>query len=420
MSKIVPFSLKQHKILKWWQKDSPYKDYNGIICDGAVRAGKTFPMAISFIAWAMECYEDCNFALCSKSVTSFRRNIWSWLKPFLLGKGYYIEEKITENIISIIYAGKTNNFYVFGGLDESSQDVIQGVTLAGILFDEAALMPESFINQGTARGSVEGSKWWFNCNPSHPEHWFLKNWILKKIEKKLLHLHFSMSDNLSLSENTLQKYKTLYSGVFYQRFILGEWVAAEGLIYSMFTDDLIFNDSDLPPKLSRQAHRYICIDYGTINPCVFLDVWDDGKTVWVINEYHYDSSETGIEKQEKTDAQYLDDLKVFIGKDYPMQIIIDPSAASFKACIRQAGYVTTDADNEVLDGIRKVSTMLQTKKLKIHKRCIKTIGEARSYAWDLKRKDMAGKEQPLKVNDHAMDALRYFVNTKIPEWRLTA
>ncbi len=417
----VAFSLKQKKILTWWTPDSPYRDYNGIIADGAIRAGKTVPMAMSFVFWAMDTLESQNFGMCGKSIGAFKRNVWVWLKPVLLIRGYRIKKRpdISENCFEFSRQGKSNFFHIFGGKDERSQDLIQGITLAGIYFDEVALMPESFVNQGTGRCSVEGAKLWFNCNPDSPLHWFKVNWLDNAAELKLFHLHFVMDDNPSLSEKTKENYRRRYIGVFFKRFILGLWVIAEGAIYDMWSDEEnLFNDETQPPTLKYTGRRAIAVDYGTSNPMVFLDLWDDGKIIWQVNEYYYDSKsrDSGVQK---TDSQYADDLEAFIGEDIPDEIILDPSAASFKAELRQRGYRVKDADNEVLDGIRMTATMIGRKLYRVHERCIHTRQEITSYVWDEKAR-LRGVEQPLKVKDHCPDALRYFVKTKIKPRRLAA
>lgn len=422
------FSHKQMQVLTWWCWSSPYKDYNGIIADGSIRSGKTVSMGISFVIWAMDHFDRQNFTMCGKTVGSFRRNVWKWLKPTLLIRGYGVEESRTENLAVIRKGDVENYFYIFGGRDESSQDLIQGITSAGVFFDEVALMPESFVNQATGRCSVAGSKMWFNCNPESPLHWFLKNWIEKADEKRLFHLHFLMDDNLSLAPETRKRYKEMYSGVFYQRFILGLWVIAEGAIYKDAWDDTrnLFNDEKLAwiKKNSSLMRRYIAIDYGTENPMVYLDIYDDGDTAWVVKEYYYDGRATG---KTKTNAEYAEDLKAFAKDGYrpPLFIVIDPSAASFKAEIRSRAFRaketadTINADNAVLQGIQRVATMLHKGKLKFHEtRCPHTINEMKAYVWDDKALQTRGREKPLKVNDHGPDAVRYFVNTIIKERRL--
>lgn len=376
------FSKKQMQLLTWWCPESPYHDYAGIIADGSIRAGKTVAMAVSFIIWAMDTYDDQNFAMCGKTVGSFRRNVWKWLKPVLLVRGYQVEESRTENLIVIAKDERINYFYVFGGRDESSQDLIQGITLAGLYCDEVALMPESFVNQATGRCSVEGAKMWFNCNPDSPMHWFLLRWIEKRDEKRLLHLHFLMDDNPSLSEAVRERYRTTYSGVFYSRFILGEWVMAQGAIYRDAWDDdeLLFDDEKLE-YLLRNLHimkRSITIDYGTVNPMVYLDVLDDGTDLWFIREYYWDSR---AEQREKDNSQYADDLLEFVrGVElWPSNVVIDPSAASFKIELRNRGLhaketvETINADNDVIEGIRKVNTLMTRRKIHFYKGLTHTI-----------------------------------------------
>ena len=423
------FSRRQMQLLTWWCPESPYKDYNGIIADGSIRAGKTVSMAISFIQWAMDAFDGQNFAMCGKTVGSFRRNVWSWLKPVLLQHRYVVDEVRTQNLIVIGKNDVQNNFYVFGGRDESSQDLIQGVTLAGLYCDEVALMPESFVNQATGRCSITGAKMWFNCNPDSPMHWFLKNWIEKADQKRLFFLHFLMDDNPSLSDEVRERYRTMYTGVFFQRFILGLWVMAQGAIYrDAWSDELLFDDDKLQ-FIYRNAHmfrRFITIDYGTVNPMVYLDVWDDGTDIWVTDEYYWDSRAEG--NYEKDNSQYADDLLGFIHKCpvdvWPTATIIDPSAASFKIELRNRGLrmketvETINADNSVIEGIRNVNTLFTRRRIHIHKRCVNTIKEHQSYAWDNKAIQQGGKEKPLKVNDHSCDALRYLVSTVIRARRI--
>lgn len=409
------FSKKQRKILSWWLNNSPVKDADGLIADGAIRSGKTLSMSLSFVMWAMETFEEQNFGMCGKTVGSFRRNVWFWLRIMLLSRGYRYKDHKTENYIEITKNDKMNYFYIFGGKDEGSQDLIQGITLAGIFFDEVALMPESFVNQGTGRCSVEGSKFWFNCNPDGPMHWFNVNWILKAKEKNVLYLHFTMDDNLSLSEKIKQRYRSMYVGVFFKRFISGLWVMAKGAIFDMWSDEEnLFDDETMPAQLKYSARRYIAIDYGTTNPMVFLDCWDDGDTIWIVDEYYYDSREKGVQK---TDNQYGDDLVKFIGNESPRSIILDPSAASFKVEMKGRGYRIKDADNEVADGIRMTSTMIAKRKIKAHKKCVRLRKDIAAYIWDEKAAER-GEEKPLKVNDHGDDAMRYLVKTIIKPRRL--
>ena len=223
-------SKKQRQIF-WFGQSK----YTALICDGAVRSGKTSMMSLAFFMWGMSNFKGCNFAFCGKSVGSVERNVVTPLLAITgLRRRYIVTYNRGAHVIIAQRGDVENRFYLFGGRDESSYMLIQGITLAGVMLDEVALMPRSFVEQALARCSVEGAKFWFNCNPENPRHWFREEWILKAPEHNALHLHFTMEDNPSLSEAVRARYRGMYSGVFYRRFVLGEWAAAEGLVYPMF------------------------------------------------------------------------------------------------------------------------------------------------------------------------------------------
>lgn len=433
--KFKPFSKKQRKVMNWWMDSSPAKGCDGIIADGAIRSGKTVAMSLAFVFWAMASYDGQNFIMAGKTISSFQRNVLTNLKVMLRSRGYHCHHHIsgeTPNMLEVGRKGTTNYFYIFGGKDEGSQELVQGITAAGAFFDEVALMPESFVNQATGRCSVAGSKFWFNCNPAGPMHWFKTNWIdrasgyigRKRSEelwakgqevKKLLYLHFEMDDNLSLDQAIKERYRSMYAGVFFLRYIKGLWAVAEGLIYTMFTDANTYDDGSRPKGLEYLGIRTVALDYGTTNPCVYLDIYDDGDTIWVDREYRWDSR---AEKAQKTDSQYGDDMDVFMGDnpDLMADIVADPSAASFIMELRGRGYVVKPAENGVLDGIRAVASLFYQGKIRVHGRCAGLVTELRSYVWDDKAQER-GEEKPVKQLDHGPDALRYYVMTKLPEWR---
>lgn len=406
--KFQPFSLKQKKVLTWWCDTSPVKDKDGIIADGAIRSGKTVCMSLSFIMWAMQRFKGQNFAMCGKTIGSFRRNVLFWLKLMLKSRGYRVVDHRSDNLVEISRGKVTNYFYIFGGKDERSQDLIQGITLAGVFFDEVALMPESFVNQATGRCSVDGSKYWFNCNPDGPYHWFKTNWIDEAKKKNLIVLHFTMEDNLSLSEQIKARYRSMYTGVFYKRYILGLWAMAEGIIYDMFDVDRHVKKVIDFARLLIDGGRYVSIDYGTQNAMVFL-LWNKGidKKWYCTREYYYSGRDKG---KQKADSQYADDLEKWLEGTPVKAIIVDPSAASFITELNNRGYKTMKADNDVEDGIRLVSTLLNTEKIAFSQSCINTIKEFASYIWDPKAGDR-GEDKPIKQHDHAMDAVRYFCYT---------
>ena len=270
-------------------------------------------------------------------------------------------------------------------------------------------MPQSFVQQATARCSVSGAKFWFNCNPDNPHHWFYEEWILpeKRQEKRILYLHFTMDDNLSLTEEVKARYRTMYAGVFYARYILGEWKVAEGLIYDMFDESR--HCIPLPPDNELQGSAYISVDYGTLNPTVFL-MWRKYHGKWLCTkEYYYSGREN---HKQRTDAEYADEMMAFIGDTPYTCVVVDPSAASFITELQRRGLKVLKADNAVLDGIRTVCTLLQRADLLFSKDCTRTIAEFYAYRWYDKAAE-AGRDEPVKQDDHAMDAMRYFVSTAL-------
>ena len=413
----VPFSQKQSIVMSWWTPNSRYKDFDAIICDGAVRSGKTVSEALSFVLWSMSTFDGKNFALCGKTVGGLRRNVLGPLKQMLKSTGYIIEDSRMEGCFCIGAIDKetkkkvTNYYYIFGGKDESSQDLIQGITLAGVFFDEVALMPESFVNQATARCSVEGAKFWFSCNPNSPFHWFKKEWINKVTERKILYLHFTMDDNPSLSEEVKNRYKALYTGVFYKRYILGLWVAADGIVYPMFDPDIH------AIELKRNWTRiFVAGDFGIQNATTFgiFGYYAPERRYHQIASYYHSGRDDG----QKTTKEYADDLKQFLADNLvmPEYITLDPSAAPMIVELRKDPYFARHgidilpAKNRVDLGIQVVSFLLNERKFTLDPSCIKDIEEFTTYAWDSDKLDK-GVEEVIKIDDHAMDKIRYAIMT---------
>lgn len=399
-----PFSKKQLQVLFWWQSPQ-YKDKFAIIADGSVRAGKTVIMSFSYVRWAMMNFDGVNFGMAGKTIGSLRRNVIRDLKRMLISEHYHVKDNQSENMLTVSKNGKTNYFFLFGGTNEASQDLVQGITLGGFFFDEVALMPESFVAQATSRLSVEGSKAWFNCNPDSPYHWFKLQWIDQLAKKNAIRIHFLMKDNPSLSEETLRRYDSMYSGVFYLRYILGQWAMADGLVYDNFDREKMVVDIPKEPVWEKQ---WISIDYGTQNATVFK-LWSLFKGSWYNNaEYYYSGRETG---RQKTDEQYIDDLEDFFFEHdlsrKNVKLIVDPSAASFKKALRNRGFGVVNANNNVLDGVRFMMTQMNLGKMKWTEASQHTLKEFGSYMWDKKAADR-GEDAVVKEHDHCLDADRYF------------
>lgn len=390
-------SYKQKKVMHWWSERSADRYKDAIICDGAVRSGKTVCTGLSFFIWAMERYRDRNFALCGRTLEGVRRNLVRELVPTLEAYGIRCREEVSRNRLIVTRGGRRNTFYLFGGKDEASASLIQGITLAGVLLDEVALMPRSFVEQAMARCSVPGSKIWFSCNPEGPNHWFYKEWIQRAKEKNALYIRFTMEDNPGLTENVRERFRRLFRGTFYRRFILGEWVAAQGTVYDFFTP--AWAKPVPPPPFGRWR---ISCDYGTANPTSF-GLWGEKEGVWYrVAEYYYDSRKEGVQK---TDREYADDLARLAGGRPVEYVIADPSAASFIETLRRDGWRVRRADNEVLKGIRVTGRLLKEGRLVICDTCKAALEEFALYRWQ-DRGD--GKDTVCKEHDHAMDEIRYF------------
>lgn len=387
-------SKQQLKIMAF-----PYTDYDALICDGAVRSGKTTIMMWTFVNWAMREFNGQRFGICGKTVDSAIKNIIvPFLSMTLAQEQYNLRWRRADKIIEVACDNRTNFFEVFGGKDESSYALIQGRTLAGVLLDEVALMPRSFVEQALTRCSVDGARLWFSCNPDTPQHWFYTEWICKSKEHNALHLHFEMTDNPGLSQKTLERYQTMFSGVFYDRYVRGLWVAAEGLVYD-------FGEEQITDDIPQNGEYYISVDYGTLNP-FSAGLWriDGGKAVRIA-EYYYSGRDS---KVQKTDEDYCDAIIKLAGGKPVRSVIVDPSAASFITALRRRGnFSVREAKNDVLDGIRLTYRMLKNGQIKIHRDCKDAIREFGLYRWDEK----STTDKPIKENDHAMDDIRYFANT---------
>lgn len=396
-------SEQQQKILAF-----PYSRYDALICDGSIRSGKTSLMMVSYVRDAMDRFNNKEFIILGNSVESVTRNV---IEPYMrLGYAnefYKISWNQGRHILTVKNDVAENRFFVFGGNNERSYEPIQGMTAAGCMVDEVAICNKKAVETATARCSVDGSKLWFNCNPSYPTHWFREEWILKPESKNALYLHFTMEDNPSLSESIKKRFESMYSGVFHDRYIKGLWVAAEGLIYS------IYNEAIEKTYTGEFSDYRLSIDYGTQNPFVCLKWKKDMLGIWhVVDEYYYSGRK---EMHQKTNPDYVKDIVDFVSEfksDKPIPVYVDPSATSFITELRRCSerkFKVIEASNDVKDGIEMTATCLKGSQglVKVSEDCKQTIREFASYVWD----DRLDCDKPVKENDHCMDALRYFVYT---------
>ncbi len=411
---MASFSAKAMRFIKRHPK------YDAVIniLEGSVRSGKTWAMIPKFLILCK--YKvDGDKIIFGVSKETIYNNVLTQLFDFVGTKNYTYNRQTGELWIF------NTRWNVVGAKDEGSEKYIRGRTVGVAYGDELTLIPKSFFEMMLTRMSPEGARLYGTTNPGSPYHYLKVDYLddLVKREKGIVWSeHFTLADNFSLSKEKIAYYHATFKGIFHKLYILGLWVLAEGIIYrDCYTDDLKYNDETRPIGLLGEGgyvSQHIAIDYGTGNPTVFLHIIDDGDTYWIDREYYYSSRDEG--NTQKTDGQYVDDLQQFLTDYCPGACsIIDPSAASLKAEMTLRGIWHEDAKNEVLDGIRTVANLLAKKKIRIHERCVRLIGELQTYAWDKKASEK-GEDKPIKQHDHAPDALRYFCHTVVPEYRIAA
>lgn len=389
----------------------PYTKYDALICDGAIRSGKTVFMMLSFVDDAMRRYNNQRFGICGKTVDSTVKNL---IMPYLGLKyavdKYRLQWRRTDKLLIVSDGEHENTFEIFGGKDESSFALIQGRTLAGILFDEVALQPRSFVEQGCARCSVEGSKLWFNCNPAAPTHWFFKEWISKPQQHNALHIHFLLNDNPALSENIIRRYESMYTGVFYDRYIRGLWVAAEGAIYRKFNDttsDFILTE---PPKIQRamigvdfgggkSAHAFSCVGYT-----------QGMQKVCVLDEYRQQDAST----PEKLSEQFVNFTKSCMQRWMVTDVYCDSAEQTLINGLRVAAArerlpinISNAAKKEINDRIRATCILMGAGRFFVMQNCKETIEALRSAVWDGKKPTEDVRLDDGTTNIDSLDAMEY-------------
>ncbi len=367
---------------------------------GAVRSGKSYSSLIRWLEYLQEAPPG-NLVMIGRTATTIKHNIVDEICNLVGADAKF-------------YVGKNElqlwgrRIYLVGASDERAEQKIRGSTFAGAYIDEMTLIPESFFVMLLSRLSVPGSKLFGTTNPDSPFHWLKKNYLDRSEELDMKEWHFYLDDNPSLSEEFKTALKQEYRGLWYKRYIDGDWCLADGAVYDFYDDNI--HSIMYPPGLAKEY--FIGIDYGTANPCAFVLIGinkDHYPNMWVEKEYYYDSSK---HYRQQTDSEYAEALIKFIG-DIPVRgIYIDPSAISFRLeCQRQGIRNIFEAENEVLDGIRFVSGLLVNGTLKICKSCINLIKEMGSYVWDSKKAEL-GEDKPKKSHDHAVDALRYVLYSR--------
>lgn len=397
------FTPKQEVLLSMLKHDQ-LKRIN--ILEGSVRSGKTWISLVLWAFWVATMPDDGAYLMVAKTLTSLKRNCLDLLQS-LVGEKHFIYNISTKE-------GRLFGrlIYLEGVNDARAEGKIRGMTLTGAYCDELTLFTEDFFSMLLSRLSDPGAKLIGTTNPDNPMHWLKAKYIDRKDKLDMLTMQFLIDDNTMLDSAYVASLKKEYTGVFYDRFILGKWVIADGVIYDMWKDGYYYDE--LPPDL-EYAGQYITIDYGTTNPTAMYYVIDDSTRLWVEDEYYHSSQD---QRYQKTDKEYADDLEAFIG-DRPINaIILDPSAASFRAELASRGAITVNADNDVLDGIRLMASVISLGYLRVNRKCTRFAQEIVAYSWDSKAAER-GEEKPIKQADHAMDSVRYLIKRIIKPWRLT-
>ena len=399
------YTPKQRDLMRLWQTDN-LKRIN--LLEGAVSSGKTWISLVLWAFWVATMPKDKLYLMCAKSLTTLKRNCLLLLQELVGEANFTFSIPAKEGLLfgrKILFEGAN---------DARSESKIRGITLQGAYCDELTQFPEDFFAMLLSRLRVTNAKVIATTNPDNPNHWLKTDYIdrIDTDELNMLDVKFTIDDNTILDAEYVENIKREYIGVFYDRFIRGLWVAAEGLVYDLF-DETKHVTNDVP----EDGRFYISIDYGTQNPfsaglwCLTTD-----KAVR-INEYYYSGRNS---KRQMTDEEYYAEVEKLAGDRFIEKIVIDPSAASFIACIRRhEKYHVKQADNDVLNGIRTVITLLNGGRLLIGSRCKDAIREFGLYCWD----DKSTEDKVIKADDHAMDDIRYFANTilkrefKWDDWR---
>ena len=409
---LSPFSPKAIDFID----TDPAQDKFFTLLEGSIRSGKTWAMNAKILNKLIRYKVNGIRVLIGNSKASVYNNILRDLFNLVGKKNYRYNQQSGQ---LWLYG---HEWLVIGVSNEGSERAIRGMTAGIIVWDEVTQAPKNVFDMAMSRLSPDGARFYGTTNPDTPLHYLLTDYLENEnFNYRVRRIRFSLEDNYSLAEETRSGLRNMYTGLFYRRFILAEWVTGEGAIYrDVLADDVWFTDADRPVGLlgaGGSVARYIGVDYGTSNACVFLDVYDDGKTLWQLREYYWDSRK---QFRQKTDQEYADDFEEFLGPNSSnVIVVIDPSAASFKLELQRRGYVVKEAKNDVMEGIRILSSLLALKRYRIHVSCIHTRDEMMAYSWD-KKATNRGEEAPVKVADHTCDAARYVPITMLPKWRIAA
>lgn len=361
------------------------------ILDGSVRSGKTWISLVVWALWVAQMPADKKYLMVGKTLTTLKRNC---LEPLiqLIGAENF---KFSISLKKAVLFGR--NIDLEGANDAQSENKIRGLTLQGAYADEITLFPEDFFTMLLSRLSEKDAKFFGSTNPDSPSHWLKKKYLDRESELSLYRKSFVIDDNTFLDPEYIANIKSEYTGVFYERFIKGLWVIAEGLVYE-------FGEENITDDIPKHGEYIVSIDYGTLNP-FSAGLWCvNGDKAVRIKEYYYSGRD---ENCQRTDEEYVSDVNALTEGYGVSKVIVDPSAASFITALKKAGYSVTKAKNDVIDGIRTTARFLKNGNIKIHRSCEDAIAEFGLYSWN----DKSSVDAVIKENDHAMDDIRYFCYT---------
>ena len=398
------------------------RESNANICilEGSIRSGKTIVSLLRWYMYLATAPFGGELVMIGKTRDAIFRNVIKPMQdPSLFGP---LADLViyTNGAPTAVILGRT--VHIIGANDAKSEKIIRGMTVAGAYVDEITVIPEEFFTQLLGRMSVKGAQLFGTTNPDSPAHW-LKKKFLNRINqlRGWRTWHFVMDDNPVLTEQYKADKRAEFTGLFYRRFILGEWVAAEGAIYDSWNPDLhVINTDQLPPIADLIA---VGVDYGTTNPTAAIALAitaEPTPRLLAVDEWRYQAGAEGVKW---TDAQLSKGLRDWLIELRntthlePRWIFLDPAAASFRTQLLQdkvAGL--TNADNSVVYGIRTVASLISTNKLAVSSSCTGLIDEIPGYAWDPKATEH-GEDKPIKIADHSVDALRYAITTSERYWR---
>lgn len=368
---------------------------------GAVRSGKTVGVDHAFLKFVCESPKG-DLLLAGKTIDSLKRNVINPILEMVGSDGNYMPGRRELKLFD-------RTIFTVGASDERSEGKIRGSTLAGCYGDEITLWPESFFIMMLSRMSLEGAKFFGTTNPDNPNHWLYKHYIQRAEEIDMKVFHFLLEDNPFLPQSYVDALKKEYTGLWYKRFILGEWCIAEGAIYDFFDEK-----KHVIKKHPEAKYYDVGIDYGTTNPTCFIIYGNNPLTtpkIWAEREYYWSPAD---QKRQKTDSEFSADFRNFIApiRNKIRNIYCDPSAESFQLQLKRDDVTgLKDADNDVLNGIRTVARMLASGEYAIGHFCKEYINEFYGYCWD-EKKQTVGEDKPIKTNDHCQDNGRYVVYSK--------